>query len=95
MFIISIISPWRHACRPMFSCAAFDFGSPGENKKTPAYAEYVEIHQKHNMKFLAFFSVVASRQISPHFPMCKGTAFSGITNSFPEVWVGDSANNLN
>ena len=33
--------------------------------------EYVETHKKHNVNFLAFFSVVASRQISPHFPVAK------------------------
>ena len=49
-----------------------------DNKKTPAYAEYVEIHQKHNMKFLAFFSVVASRQISPHFRMQRYHFFGNI-----------------
>lgn len=40
----------------MFKFSFFSlFRGGGIIKKTPTYAEYVEIHQKHNMKFFSIF----------------------------------------
>ena len=39
---------------PFSRCHAI-FRRTGENKKTPTYAEYVERHQKHNMKIFSIF----------------------------------------
>lgn len=50
----------------------------GYNKKTPAYAEYVEIHQKHNMKFFSIFLVWLQAGKSLHISGCKGITFSEI-----------------
>lgn len=38
-----------------FHFTTFYSSTPGRNKKTPTYAEYVERHQKHNMKIFSIF----------------------------------------